>query len=54
MIRASLIAASAIILSLAVRADGSKAPPDEPVFTEDFGEEAGDLVTKGKNPYFIL
>jgi hypothetical protein len=55
MIRASLVAASAVVLSLAVRADGSKAPPpDEPVFTEEFGEEEADLVTTGRNPYFIL
>jgi hypothetical protein len=56
MFRASLIAASAVVLSLALRADGSRMPPppEEPAFTEEFGEENDDLVTSGTNPYFVL
>lgn len=55
MLRASLAASAAVLLAFAVRADASRIPPpDEPAFTEEFGEDAADLVTTGTNPYFVL
>ncbi|KAF0243439.1 MAG: hypothetical protein FD180_3329 [Planctomycetota bacterium] len=53
MIRASV---AAFLLTLYAGAEEPKTPvpPDEPVFTQDFGEAVEDFVTTGKNPYFIL